>query len=423
MSRPARRSTRLALATAVALLLGTTACGTDTANGERTVEVWLMQHSVKPELVQRVVDEFEQQHAGVKVRVVEQKWDGIGEKVTSALESGDGPDVIEVGNTQVARYVAGGGVRNLTLEVSDLDGDDWIPGLAEPGKIDGYQFGIPYYAANRVVVYRKDLFAEAGVERLPKTREQWLEATRKLHQPEEGRQGIYLPGQNWYVLAGFIWDEGGNLAIEQSGQWSGALHTKEALRGMAYYQELQALGNGPVGSDEAEPNHAEVFADEEVAQLIAVPGEAEQIVNRNPDLRGKLGFFPVPGKSADEPGAVFTGGSVLILPEKSDEREMGYQFLKLLTSDKWQREIATTMSYVPNRTTLSDVLKGHPGAAAMAKGAENGHATPNSPSWAALESDNPVKRYQTDVLTGADPTAAARKASSEITSLLSARPR
>ncbi|MEV7522581.1 hypothetical protein, partial [Streptomyces sp. NPDC091371] len=27
------------------------------------------------------------------------------------------------------------------------------------------------------------------------------------------QQGIYLAGQNWYVLAGFVWDEGGELAL------------------------------------------------------------------------------------------------------------------------------------------------------------------------------------------------------------------
>ena len=55
--------------------------------------------------------------------------------------------MIEVGNTQVAEYSASGGVKDLTDKVADLGGADWIPGLAEPGKIDGRQYGIPWYAA------------------------------------------------------------------------------------------------------------------------------------------------------------------------------------------------------------------------------------------------------------------------------------
>jgi N,N'-diacetylchitobiose transport system substrate-binding protein len=77
------------------------------------------------------------------------------------------------------------------------------------------------------------------------------------------------------------------------------------------------------------------------------------------------------------------------------------------------------MSYVPNKTTLADVLADDPGAAAMAIGAQNGHATPNSPEWAAVEANNPIKNYMTQVLTGADPKEAATTASESITSALS----
>jgi N,N'-diacetylchitobiose transport system substrate-binding protein len=76
------------------------------------------------------------------------------------------------------------------------------------------------------------------------------------------------------------------------------------------------------------------------------------------------------------------------------------------------------MSYVPNRTSLASVLDGDPGASTMAVGATNGHATPNSPNWAAVEADNPIKQYMTQVLTGAGPAAAGRTASDAITKAL-----
>ena len=79
------------------------------------------------------------------------------------------------------------------------------------------------------------------------------------------------------------------------------------------------------------------------------------------------------------------------------------------------------MSYVPNKTTLASVLDGDPGAAAMAAGAVNGHGTPNSPNWAAVEADNPIKNYMTQVLTGADAASSATTASAAITSALNAK--
>ncbi|MCZ7415654.1 extracellular solute-binding protein [Streptomyces sp. WMMC897] len=412
---------RLATGATAAVLAGVlTACGGPVGGADEPdpLRVWLMSNSLTEELTHRIVADFEDHNPDRRVEVTVQEWAGIGEKVTAALDSDEAPDLIEVGNTQVARYAATGHLRNLTLQVPELGGDDWITGLEEPGKIDGYQYGIPYYGANRVVIYRKDLFADAGITEPPATREEWLEVTERLNRPEAGQQGIYLPGQNWYVLAGFIWDEGGELAVERSGHWEGALHTSEALRGMEFYRELHALGDAPADRDEAEPEHGEVFAENEIAQLIAPPGHSRIVIEHNPELADKLGYFPIPGKEPGTPGAVFTGGSVLIVPENAGDPEGGYAFLRTLTSDTWQREIARTMSYVPNRTTLTDALKGDPGAEAMARGAESGRATPNSPAWAGLEADNPIKEYQTEVLTGADPRTAAEKASQAVTARL-----
>lgn len=407
----------LALTVTTALLA---ACGVLTDGGEdtRTLEVWLMEGSLTDGLTGSFVRDYESRHPGVEVEVTLQEWPGIDTKVTDALRSGDGPDVIEAGSTQVAQYVETGEVQNLTIRMMDLGSDEWLPGLAESGQVDGYQYGVPFYAANRVVVYRKDLFEAAGITSPPRTREQWLSDTAALD-ALPGRQGIYLPGRNWYVLAGFVWDEGGRIAVERSGHWSGALDSPEALRGMAFYQRLYSYSEAPADSDEAEPDQEKVFAQGDVAQLITVPGSARLITETNPALKGKLGFFPVPGKQPDEPGAVFTGGSVLIMPEaEATTDEAAYAFVKLLTGDTWQRRIAETMSYVPNKAKLADALEGDPGAEAMARAAEHGRTVPASPNWGDLEADNPIKKYQTTVLRGGDPETAAQRASATITRVL-----
>ncbi|CAM5625882.1 Extracellular solute-binding protein OS=Streptomyces alboniger OX=132473 GN=CP975_32095 PE=4 SV=1 [Streptomyces alboniger] len=385
----------------------------------RTVTVWLMKGSASPEFVERFTEDFEEEHGDIDLDIRVQEWNGIAGKVDKALkdQGGDGPEVIEVGNTQVAQYVDEGGLYNLTLESArDLGMDDWLPGLAEPGRYDGAQYGIPWYAANRVVIYNKDLFEKAGITRPPRTRAEWLAATEKLN--SGGDQGIYLAGQDWYTLAGFIWDEGGDLATEtkeSSGDWRGSLHTAAALRGMEFYQRLQALGRGPRDADEEHPPQAGVFAGGDVAQIIAVPGAARLIEEKNPGLKGRLGYFPIPGKKAGEPGAVFTGGSDLVVPERSDDHKGAVEVIEALVGKEWQTDLARTMNYVPNKAKLAPAVSGEEGAAAMAVGAANGRATPNSPRWAAVEADNPIKGYMTAVLTGGDPATEARKASARIT--------
>ncbi|MFI1030104.1 extracellular solute-binding protein [Streptomyces sp. NPDC020951] len=387
------------------------------SGGSTTIDVWLMRDSVSAAFQNDFVKGFEAAHPDIEVKVQIQEWDGIGEKVTAALASNDAPDVIETGNTQVAQFAQSGGLLDLSDKVDELGGKDWLKGLAEPGAYEGKQYGIPYYAANRVVIYRTDLFKKAGVDAAAiKTRDQWIAATESLNTGDT--QGIYLPGQNWFTLAGFVWDEGGDLAVESGGKWKGSLDTPEAIRGMEFYARLQALGRGPKDSDEANPPQADVMAKGKVAQVISSPGGATAVIENNPELKGKLGFFPIPGKTATTPGAVFTGGSDLVIPTASAKPDAAYTFIKELTGDAWQKKLAVAMSYVPNKTTLAGAVASDPGAAAMAVGAAEGHATPNTPGWAAVEAKNPIKDYLTAVLTGGDPQKEAGTASEAITAAM-----
>ncbi|MGW6062294.1 extracellular solute-binding protein [Streptomyces sp. NPDC055189] len=412
------------LAGSSALVMAATlsACGgsaDEGGDGPTTVDVWLMRDSVSAAFQKEFVKGFEAEHPKIEVKVQIQEWDGIGEKITAALASNDAPDVIEVGNTQVAQFAASGGLLDLSDSKAKLKGEHWLKGLAEPGAYEGKQYGIPYYAANRVVIYRTDLFKKAGVDAAAiKTREQWVKATEKLN--KGGTQGIYLPGQMWYALGGFIWDEGGDFATKSGSKWKGTLDTPEALRGMEFYQRLQALGKGPKDADEDDPPQAQVMAKGQVAQVISTPGGANAVIENNPGLKDKLGFFPIPGKNADTPGAVFTGGSDLVIPAAAGDSEEALTLIGELTGDAWQKKLAVAMSYVPNRTTLASAVADDPGASAMAVGAANGHATPNTPGWAAVEAENPIKDYMTAVLIGGDAAKEAAKASAAITRAMNA---
>ncbi|WP_239648045.1 extracellular solute-binding protein [Nocardiopsis ganjiahuensis] len=394
-------------------------CSSTDEGADPTVDVWIMRDSLTEELIAQFQEEFEGEHPDVGLNIQIQEWDGIGQRVTAALASNDAPDIIETGNSQVAQYAASGGLTDLSDRVDELGGEDWLPGLAEPGAFEGRQYGIPFYGANRVVIYNTELWEAAGLTEPPRDREEWLEYSEILDGGDQ--QGIYLPGQNWYVFAGFLWDEGGDFAVEDDGEWTGTLDTPEAAAAMEYYAQLQAHGNGPRDSDEAEPPQIEVMAGGDVGQIISAPGGAAGIVEANPELAGKLGFFPIPGPTDELSGTVFVGGSDLVIPAASGNPDAAYTVLQALVGEEWQRRIAAEMNYAPNKTTLTDALADNEGAGVMAQAAaDNGRATPNSPEWAAVEASGVIKEFQTAVLTGTDPAEAGARVSETITSTLNA---
>jgi N,N'-diacetylchitobiose transport system substrate-binding protein len=152
--------------------------------------------------------------------------------------------------------------------------------------------------------------------------------------------------------------------------------------------------------------------------MIGAPGSVTTVLEANPGLKGKIGFFAVPGKTAKTPGAVFTGGSDLIIPERAGHQDTAYDVVKTLTGEEWQRKLSKAMSCVPNKVTFATTID-DPGVEVMTEGAANGRATPNSAQWAAVEEARLIKTYQAQVLTGEEKLEdAAQAASQAITAAL-----
>ncbi|MBW4718910.1 sugar ABC transporter substrate-binding protein [Saccharothrix obliqua] len=396
---------------AAAVAVAVAGCGTSTNDsggnsGEaKTLTVWLMDGSAPETLTNALNKEFQDSHSGVTVNYEVQKWTGIQEKLTTALASNNPPDVIELGNTQTAKFAADETLLDLSGDVSNLNGDQWLGGLKDSLTWNGKQYGMPFYAANRTVVYRTDLFQAAGIEP-PKSRDEWVAAIEKLktaNAADPEFQSLYLPGQSWYALLSFIWDEGGDVAKAQGSAWAGALNTPEAKAGLDFYKKLVDTSGtkAPKDVDEATPQQFEVFAKGKVGMMIALPWELGSAVKADPTLKDKTAAFPIPSKTAGKTAPVFLGGSNLAIPGGSKNQDLAKEYLKLLSSAKYQDQLAEAGA-VPGTSKDTAKLATSPLGKALAASAPTGKVTPTTPTWAAVEAgQNPLKDMLTAYLTGA----------------------
>ncbi|MFD1048541.1 extracellular solute-binding protein, partial [Kibdelosporangium lantanae] len=225
------------------------------------VTVWLMDGSAPDTLTSALNKEFEDKHPGVHVKYEIQKWNGIQQKLTTALASQAPPDVLEIGNTQTPFFASQGVLADLTSSVADFNGSQWLKGLKDSGTFDGKQYGVPFYAANREVLYRKDMFEQAGITSPPKTTDEWLAAIDKLkakYGSDKDFQPLYLPGQYWYALLSFIWDNGGDIAKADGAKFTATLDSAGAKAGLETYKKLvdQSGTTAPKDNDEATPQQA-----------------------------------------------------------------------------------------------------------------------------------------------------------------------
>lgn len=413
----------IAAAGVAVMVTGVAACGSGGGEagggGREALTVWVMDGSAPDDWVKRLNEAFEARHEGVEVTMKVQQWNGIQEKITTALSEDSPPDVLELGNTQTAGYAVTGGLADLTEVRGGLGYGEWNKGMLSSAELDGKLYAAPWYAANRVVIYDRKAYEEAGVKP-PATREEWIGGLRKI-QNKTDKQPIYLPGQSWYVFAGFLWDEGGTLAAEDGDRWKGALGSPEAAAAMDFYQELQSYSTAPKDADEATPQQStDVVPKGEVASWIGLGWEAGGAVKAIEDAGGKadFGYFPIPGKTADQPGHVFFGGSNLAVSERSPDKELAQEWLKMATSEKWMKKYAeaTAGGLLPNTPGAQVQPEKGSFAEAMVGSAKVGRITPVTPGWANVETDpNPVKEYMTKVLKGADPEKAGDEADKVIT--------
>src|SRR5881397_2248612 len=171
---------------AVAVLLGVVAA-TAQAGGQKAqankLTVWLQvdAQSGWPDVVAAANQQFQKDHPGWTVDVQYQNWGDHLQKFDATLAGGNTPDVIEMGNTEMVKYMAAGAFADLTsMKSTFANSATWLKGLAAPGTYGGHLYGVPYYAGSRVVTYRTDAYTKAGIKKLPSSLAEFTAAAQKL---------------------------------------------------------------------------------------------------------------------------------------------------------------------------------------------------------------------------------------------------
>ncbi len=381
-------------------------------SGPRTLTVWLMNGSAPAPLTDALHKEFQDSHKDVTVKYEVQQWNGIQDKLTTALASNDAPDVIEIGNTQAPKFAAEDVLLDVTSSTGDFNGGQWLSSLKDSGSWDGKQYAVPFYAANREVLYRKDMFEQAGIAAPPASRQEWLDAIAKLKAKfgaDPDFQALYLPGQNWYTLLSFIYDEGGDIAKKDGTKFTATLDSAEARKGLEFYKQLVEVSGtkAPKDADEQTPEQAGIYGGGKVAMFIGLPWEVATAAKSDPKLKDTTSAFPIPSKNSGSTAPVFQGGSNLAIPANSKDQDLAKDYLKLMSSSKYQAEFAKA-GMIPGTSTDTSALDADPVNAAMAKASKNGRAVPATPGWATIEAgQNPLKDMLTAYLTGAKPIEGA----------------
>ena len=420
---------------AVAALALTTlaACGNEDDGGSDSgdggggpesadIRVWLNGTDTPQEARDWLKQTFEDENPGSTLTIEQQEWDGLVEKLTTALSSeSETPDVVEIGNTQAPTFTSAGAFSPLTDELGDLGGDDLLPGFVEGATVDGETYAVPYYAGSKYIFYRKDLFEKAGLE-VPTTLDEFVQAavTLKQENPKPANfSGFWFPGQDWRNGAAFVWAAGGDLATEDGGEWTGSLSSPESVAGLETAQELFEQASGaPKDGNEADPWTP--FCAGEVG-MMSTPGWVKGLLEDPeagcPDGFAKeVGVFAMPGNDGS-PAPVLLGGSDIAVAAKSANQDLAEKAVALMLSEDYQTIMAGA-GLTPARTSLSSLLGDDEYAAATQAAASNAKLTPAAPGWANVEGSRVLEDLFSAIAQGGDVQELATKADEQMGSQL-----
>ncbi len=417
----------LFLSAVVAAAIAASTLGATKKSTASSITVWLQvdAQSGWPKVVAAANAAFAKQNPGVTVNVQYQQWNTHLQKFDATLAGNTVPDVIEMGNTEMTKYMAAGAFADLTADKSMFpNSSTWLKGLQDSATYDGKLMGVPYYAGSRIVIYNKAMFKKAGITTTPTTLAQFNADGKKLmtaNSSDPTFSAFYVAGQDWYSALAFVYDYGGQIAAQTGGKWAGTLDQPKALAGLnAFKSTFLALSRASKSTDEANPFPTTPFSQGHAASFVGPGwqfGYALDPKAGNPKLKPVMGAFPMPSHIAGRTMPAFLGGSDLAIPASSANKTLAEQWIADFTANPQEAGIVKAGN-LPNTTALLKLVKGTPGAA-LATSAKSTWFVPTAKNWANVESSNVLRTMLTKILTGKQTVPqAATSASDTITKIL-----
>jgi len=391
--------TRIFVAALAAVSLGvvaaTASAGVQRAQANK-LTVWLQvdAQSGWPDVVAAANTQFQKDHPGWSVDVQYQNWGDHLQKFDATLAGGNTPDVIEMGNTEMTKYMAAGAFADISqYKGSFANSGSWLQGLAKSGMFGGKLYGVPYYAGSRVVTYRTDAFSKAGIKTLPTSLSQFTLDLNKLASANKSTQGfspVYIAGTDWYYALSFVYDYGGTIAYTHAHKWVGALDSPQAVAGLTAWKKFWlAASRASKSSNEANPAPYDVFSQGGAGAIIG-PGWYSCCTGTK--YKSVTAQFVMPSHVAGKAMPGFLGGSDLAVPAPSSNKALAADWIKDFTSTS-NEKLLQSKGNIPNATNLL-------GTSVNERAAARSWFVPAAKHWVDVENGNILRTMLSEILGG-----------------------
>ncbi len=346
---------RSALCAAAAGLVLTAGCAGAGSLGASANEVTiaLVSNSQMTD-AQKLSTEFEKENPGTKLKFITLSENQARAKITMSTAMGGSEfDVVMISNFETPQWAKDGWLLNLSDYAKNTPGydeNDFISSLRDSLSYEGNMYAVPFYGESSFLMYRKDLFEQAGikVDQNPNYQPTWPEVAQwaeKLKSDE--RAGICLRGKPGWgeVLAPLdtvINTFGGRWFDDQ---WNAQLNSPEVRKAVNFYvdtvKKYGELGAASTGFQEC----ANLFGQGQTAMWYDATSAVSVLEDPKtyPELQGKIGYLPAPIVEKPNSGWLYTWA--LGIPKGAKNPDGAWKFISWMTSKDYIKLVGEKLGW------------------------------------------------------------------------------
>ncbi|PSK98679.1 carbohydrate ABC transporter substrate-binding protein (CUT1 family) [Haloactinopolyspora alba] len=344
------RARRIRIAAGLGAVALTTACAgagslTSGSSDATTIVVAIVSNPQMTDAIS-LSDQFTEEHPNINVDFVSLPENESRAKITASVATGGGEfDVVMVSNYETSMWAENGWLVNLQPyadATENYDTEDFLEPVRESLSYEGDMYSVPFYGESSFLVYRKDIFDEAGLT-MPE-QPTWQEVRDRAAAVEQARpdmDGICLRGlagwgENLAPLNTVINTFGGRWFDQD---WNAQLDSPEVREAVEFYvdlvQEHGQEGAATTGFAECATRYGQ--------GRTAMWYDATSMVNvvESPDdsvTAGLNGYAQAPVVETEASGWLYTWS--LAIPSTTEHADEAWEFISWMTDKEYAHTVA-----------------------------------------------------------------------------------
>lgn len=316
----------------------------------------------EPELpegsLRQIMDQFEAENPGIKVKLLSGPYASTKEQVVAGAAAGTMSDVVGLDGAWVSDFVKQGSIADLSQLMQDAGYDD--SQLASQVALDGSTYMIPVVNFVYPMFVNNEVLNNAGVDKVPVNRTEFMEAAKKITDPEKNIYAwicplsLETPNGIQNDVMSWVWSSGKSMLKDGRPD----LVNPDIKDAMTYIKTLyDAKVIAPGAFTMKEQDKVEEFTNGRVGMMISSLAHINTIRTSNEKLDFSIAAMPVEDGYTGKQGIPYASWGIGIA-ENSPHKAEAWKLVEFLMSEKTNSELSSIANAFPgNVNSEPDFVK------------------------------------------------------------------